>query len=75
MDKAEKQALANFNELIAQIRPLNEGAMRAARDRQDSLTKPRGSLGRLESLSVKVAGITGQPLPQIHHKVVTVMAG
>ncbi len=75
MEKVERQALSDFNELIAQIRPLDEGAMQAARDRQDALTKPRGSLGRLESLSVKVAGITGLPLPQIHHKVVTVMAG
>jgi nicotinate-nucleotide--dimethylbenzimidazole phosphoribosyltransferase len=57
------------------IQPLDEGAMRAARLRQDRLTKPKGSLGKLESLSVQVAGITHQVLPQLHHKVVTVMAG
>lgn len=31
----------------------------AARERQDGLLKPRGSLGRLESLAVDLAGMTG----------------
>jgi len=39
------------------------------------LTKPRGSLGRLESLSIQLAGILGQPLPEIRHKVIVTMAG
>uniref|UniRef100_A0A7V4G9N7 Nicotinate-nucleotide--dimethylbenzimidazole phosphoribosyltransferase n=1 Tax=Desulfobacca acetoxidans TaxID=60893 RepID=A0A7V4G9N7_9BACT len=34
-----------------------------------------GSLGRLEALSIQIAGITRQPRPKIQHKVVTVMAG
>jgi nicotinate-nucleotide--dimethylbenzimidazole phosphoribosyltransferase len=53
-------------ETIAAIRPLDERAMRAARDRHDRLTKPRGSLGVLEELSVRLAGIAGvcpPPLP------------
>jgi len=49
--------------------------MQSARARQDILTKPQGSLGRLEELSVQVAGITGQPIPQIKHKVALVMVG
>lgn len=49
-------------------------AMRAARERQDQLTKPLGSLGRLEELSVQVAGITGNPRPRITHKAIIVMA-
>lgn len=49
--------------------------MQAARARQDDLTKPRGSLGQLEDLSIKIAGITGQEKPVIAHKVVTTMAG
>jgi nicotinate-nucleotide--dimethylbenzimidazole phosphoribosyltransferase len=61
--------------LIAQIGPLDETAMTAAHARQDSLTKPRGSLGRLESLSIQLAGITGDPQPQIQHKVIITMAG
>jgi nicotinate-nucleotide--dimethylbenzimidazole phosphoribosyltransferase len=65
----------SIENLIARIQPLDQEAMTAARTRQDSLTKPQGSLGRLESLSIQLAGITGQPRPRIEHKVVTVMAG
>ncbi len=61
--------------LITQIGPLDQEAMAAARARQDVLTKPRGSLGRLEDLSIQIAGITGNPRPHIRHKVITTMAG
>ena len=64
-----------LEELIANIRPLDQVAMQAARARQDNLTKPQGSLGRLEALSIQIAGITGPIAPQVQHKVVTVMAG
>ena len=46
------------------IRPLDEFAMTEARERQAQLAKPPGSLGRLEDLSVQLAGITGQ----VHNK-------
>lgn len=61
--------------IIARIQPLDQSAMAAARARQNMLTKPQGSLGRLESLSIQLAGITAQARPRIEHKVVTVMAG
>jgi nicotinate-nucleotide--dimethylbenzimidazole phosphoribosyltransferase len=60
--------------LISKIKPLDDNAMQAARARQDDLTKPRGSLGLLEQISIQVAGITGNPRPKIKQKVVTVMA-
>lgn len=62
-------------EVMARIGRLDERAMQTARARQDTLTKPAGSLGRLEELSVRVAGITGNPLPKIAHKVILTMAG
>jgi nicotinate-nucleotide--dimethylbenzimidazole phosphoribosyltransferase len=71
--KQEKQM--SIESLISRIQPLDQTAMAAARARQDMLTKPQGSLGRLESLSIQLAGITGQARPRIEHKVVTVMAG
>ncbi len=49
--------------------------MAAARARQDQLTKPQESLGRLEELSILVAGITGNPRPVIREKAVIVVAG
>jgi nicotinate-nucleotide--dimethylbenzimidazole phosphoribosyltransferase len=51
---------------IAAIRPLDGAAVAAARERQEMLTKPSGSLGRLEEVSVQLAGIAGQcppPMP------------
>lgn len=49
--------------------------MELARTRQQQLTKPAGSLGRLEDISVHLAGITGQPVPRIQRKAVIIMAG
>ena len=52
---------------IAAIRPLDETAMAAARALQARLTKPAGSLGALEELSVRLAGLAGTcppPLPE-----------
>jgi len=63
-----------LEELISRIDALDAGAMAQARARQDRLTKPQGSLGRLELLSVQLAGITGQPLPEIQHKLILTMA-
>lgn len=57
------------------IPPLDQEAMAAAQARQDQLTKPRGALGRLEALSIQLAGMTGQTVPHLTHKVVLVMAG
>ncbi len=52
---------------IAAIAPADEQAMAAARDLQARLTKPAGSLGELEELSVRLAGLAGTcppPLPE-----------
>ncbi|GLY79515.1 nicotinate-nucleotide--dimethylbenzimidazole phosphoribosyltransferase [Actinoallomurus iriomotensis] len=54
-------------ETIAAIRPLDEAAMTAARAHQDRLTKPRGALGVLEELSVRLSGLAGAcppPMPE-----------
>ena len=59
---------------IAAVGPLSVSAMTAARRRLDALTKPRGSLGRLEDLAERVAGITGNPIPRISRKVVFTFA-
>ncbi len=57
------------------IPPLDLAAADAARARQASLTKPTGSLGRLEALAVQLAAITGQARPNVTRKAVIVMAG
>jgi nicotinate-nucleotide--dimethylbenzimidazole phosphoribosyltransferase len=64
-----------LNKTLANIKPLDEKAMAEARKREDEFTKPAGSLGRLEEVSVKIAGIQGRGKPQIKHKAMIVMAG
>lgn len=64
-----------INDFIKEIRPLDESAMSAARERQNMLTKPAGSLGRLEELSIQLAGISGKAIPSIKEKVIITMAG
>lgn len=49
-----------LNETLAAIAAPDERAMAAARERQLSLAKPPRSLGRLEDISVQIAGITGK---------------
>lgn len=52
---------------LAAIGPADEPAMAAARDRQARLTKPAGSLGALEELSVRLSGLAAAcppPLPE-----------
>ncbi len=51
----------------AAVRPPDAEAAAQARERQETLTKPPGSLGVLESVSVQLAGIAGEcppPLPE-----------
>ena len=60
--------------LIKSVSPLNETAMDAARRRQAQLAKPPGSLGRLEELSIQLAGITGNVHNQIKKKHLLVFA-
>src|SRR5207247_7981287 len=50
---------------VAAVRPLDGAAMADAAARQDRLTKPRGALGRLETLSVQLAGVAGVCPPPV----------
>jgi nicotinate-nucleotide--dimethylbenzimidazole phosphoribosyltransferase len=59
---------------VARIGPPDKIAMDAATARQDMLTKPAGSLGRLEEISIRLAGIYGQPVPTPREKVIVVAA-
>jgi nicotinate-nucleotide--dimethylbenzimidazole phosphoribosyltransferase len=59
---------------IDAIVPLDEGPMSAAAARLDALTKPPGSLGRLERLAIQLAGITGVAAPASRPRTIVVMA-
>ena len=45
-----------LDDTLAAVAPADAGAMAQARERQERLTKPSGSLGALEELSVRLAG-------------------
>ena len=66
---------AKIREAIEQIRPADVQAMGHAEARQLNLTKPPGSLGRLEEVSIRLAGIFGTEKPVIGGKAVIVAAG
>lgn len=56
------------------IRPLDEKALKEAEIRQQMLAKPPGSLGKLEDMSVKMAGITGKLFNEINRSCVAVFS-
>jgi nicotinate-nucleotide--dimethylbenzimidazole phosphoribosyltransferase len=60
-------AVSLLDEVKAAVRPLDGDAVAAARQRQAQLTKPAGSLGVLEDVSVQLSGLAGScppPLPE-----------
>lgn len=64
-----------MTEVLSTIGDLDATAMRQTQERLDRLTKPRGSLGALEAIAVRLAGIIGRPPARLGEKVVIVMAG
>ena len=67
--------LNQLADLAAQLPRADDAAAAAARARQNSLTKPPGSLGKLEDLAVFMAGWRGTARPTITHAQALVFAG
>jgi nicotinate-nucleotide--dimethylbenzimidazole phosphoribosyltransferase len=70
--------LASFDDLRARLRqlpPAHVAAAEAARAREAELTKPRGSLGRLEDLAIWLAAWQGRDPPELERVLVVVFAG
>jgi nicotinate-nucleotide--dimethylbenzimidazole phosphoribosyltransferase len=57
--------MTRFDGAAAAVGDLDEAAARAAADHHDRLTKPRGSLGRVESIGLRLAGIAGSSPPPL----------
>ena len=60
--------------IFPQIQEIDQNAKSQAQQHLDSLTKPLGSLGRLEELAARLAGMTGRIIPEFSRKTVVVMA-
>lgn len=63
-----------LKELVEQIQDVDLALMVRTQERLDSLTKPLGSLGRLEEIAKQVAGISRDPRPKIRWKTIFTLA-
>lgn len=59
----------------AAARPVDRQAEEQARERQQQLTKPRGSLGQLEQLAITLAGLQGRVRPSVERVWICLFAG
>jgi nicotinate-nucleotide--dimethylbenzimidazole phosphoribosyltransferase len=66
--------MTSLCDVLSRIEPADESAMAAALQRQQVLTKPAGALGMLETLSVRLAGMTACARPRFERSVVVVAA-
>jgi len=67
--------MEKIEEIISKIKPLDKEAMEKARQRLDNLTKPVGSLGKLEEIAEKISGIRGSLAAVIKEKLIFVLTG
>ncbi len=63
----------DLEQVIRQIRPLDEHAMEQAKKQWNSIAKPLHSLGKLEEHIIRIAGITGDPDVKTEEKALIVM--
>ena len=61
-----------LEQTISAIRSLDEKSMTAARNRFANIAMPLGGLGLLQDAIVQLAGILGQPLPDISRRAAVV---
>lgn len=64
----------SLQEVLGQIQPLDAALRKQAQTRLDGLTKPLGSLGRLEELAAQYVAITGELKPNVPRGVVFTFA-
>ncbi|HEV3344161.1 MAG TPA: nicotinate-nucleotide--dimethylbenzimidazole phosphoribosyltransferase [Pirellulales bacterium] len=69
-----ERSAGSLHPSVPAIPPLDTNAMSAARRRLGALTKPPGSLGRLEELAIQLAGITGRVPPVAGEKTIFLFA-
>ena len=67
--------MSPLDALVTKVTAPDRRLAEAARARLDRLTKPPGSLGRLEELAVRAAVIVGHPRPRVERPVIFTLAG
>lgn len=63
-----------IKQITQEITEVDFKLINETQERLDNLTKPQGSLGRLEELAKQICGITGKENPQLHNKVIFTLA-
>ncbi|MBE6063025.1 MAG: nicotinate-nucleotide--dimethylbenzimidazole phosphoribosyltransferase [Clostridium butyricum] len=66
--------MENLNSIIGNIQDINREALAKADERMISLVKPLKSLGKLEDMAIKLAGITGKVKNKINKRIVIIMS-
>ncbi|MGB9715349.1 MAG: nicotinate-nucleotide--dimethylbenzimidazole phosphoribosyltransferase [Thermodesulfovibrionales bacterium] len=64
-----------ISKTIKKIMPVKSEFAESAQKRLDSLTKPQGSLGRLEEFARRIIAITENTMPELDKKVIFTFAG
>ena len=67
--------MSKLQDILKNIKPVDESRAPAIQARLDNLTKPLGSLGRLEELARRYCLITGRDKPVIRNKIIFTFAG
>ena len=67
--------MGNLQEVLKKIQPVDTSRTNVIQAQLDNLTKPQGSLGRLEELAKKYCLITGKDKPRIRNKIIFTFAG
>lgn len=74
-NEADRIVVEKIDEILEAIEPIDVNYHDKAQARLDNLTKPKGSLGRLEELARHIAAIKRNLKPSLKRKVIFTMAG
>ena len=66
--------MERIKKVIKNIAEINHEVIKKTQERLDNLTKPLGSLGRLEEMAKQICGITGNLNPVLERKVIFTLA-
>lgn len=75
MDSEKEPDLSEIRALLQRMPPADKAAAEAVAARQEQLTKPLGSLGRLEELAAWLAAWQGRARPRLEHPRIAVFVG
>ena len=67
--------MSKIEQIISKIKPIDKSVLETTQKRLDNLTKPLGSLGRMEEFAKQIVAISGKKNPVLKNKVIFTLAG